>query len=665
MKGDDLSVIPTLTASLPLIKPPVWALLERRLIDVMNESVYVFLDKYTHGDGPRQHELIWRDELRGRDGADDFYESFYNWPLLYLLGGSDDLLALGLRQWDAMTRQLTRLGLVHKEYERGYDQFHQSESYIYFYLLCLADPTHPVLIDRARRFAGFYLNEDPDAQNYDPEHNIIRAPHNGSGGPRWGMRDSDGPMSYQYSPGMAVYGLPYYNLPGIESAEDLKDPDKARRMGEAMAQGMSRGDVAANLGVAPLIANAYLLTGDPKYRDWLLRYVRGWMDRARENDGLLPDTVGLSGKVGEYLDGKWYGGLYGWTWPHGFYNLQYAALVAAQSCLLLTNDLGYLDLPRRQQAHILALGAVRRLEDFRDRMSLSSHWGGLLQSVRGDSTFVVPYRFGDQGWFDDQPMSPIYPAALWHMSMDEADWAVIEDLREKSRCDWGAVYPFHGKEDAGHEQPWLEFLAGRNPAYPEEALRAALGQVYWRLDRIRADEADLMRVHIHHWQERNPVTTEALIQLTLGAPQMIYNGGLLVAPIRYFDASRKRPGLPEDVAALVTRASEDGISLTLVNVGAFASRRVLIQAGSFGEHSFGEVSYVGRSPESAYPDAGAKYAYGPGVYAQSDPMPTEYRCAVNGKHLQIEMPPATEIHLEIGMKRYVNPAGYALPWEKQ
>lgn len=44
---------------------------------------------------------------------------------------------------------------------------------------CLADPLNPKHAERARRFAGFYLNEDPDAPNYDPEHNIIRAPHSG------------------------------------------------------------------------------------------------------------------------------------------------------------------------------------------------------------------------------------------------------------------------------------------------------------------------------------------------------------------------------------------------------------------------------------------------------------------------------------------------------
>ena len=650
-----------ITASLPLITPPAWAILERELLDVASQSVHTFLARYTHQDGPRQHELIWRDELPGRDGADDFYESFYNWPLLYLLGGSDDLLELGLRQWDATTRQLTRLGLVYKEYERGYDQFHQAESYIYFYLLCAADPTNPQLSERARRFAGFYLNEDPEAPNYDPVHNIIRAPHNGSAGPRWGMNDEGTPVSYGYSPGMAVYGLPYYDLPGLESAEDLKDPVKARRMGEAMERGMSRGDVAANLGVAPLIANAWLLTGDPKYKTWLLRYVGGWIDRAQANDGLLPDTVGLSGQVGEYLAGKWYGGLYGWTWPHGFYNLQYAALVAAQCALLMTNDTAYLNLPRRQQERIFRLGVMRNLQEIQQEMSLAAHWIGITTATSGE-TLVVPYRYGDKGWFDYQPVAPMYPAALWTMSMDAGDWAEIATVRDRSNYDWRAVYPFHNKEDAGHEQPWLEFIAGRNPTYPETALRTSLGQVYWRLDRIRGDDADLTKVYIHHWQERNPVTTETLIQLTLGAPQLLYNGGLLVAPIRYFDPERRRSGLARDVAALVTGVSAEAISLTLVNTNAFATRQLLLQAGFFGEHRFGTVQYSGRGAGSYYPFAETNYTYAAGLYTQPDPLPTTYEQVIDDQYLTVELPPSTEIQLTITMQRYVNQASYALPW---
>jgi hypothetical protein len=106
-----------LIAPVPCEMPPTWAILERRLIDLMNASVYPFPERYTRPDGT----LIWHEDGAGsRDGADDFYDSSYNWPLLYLLGGGDHLLTLGQRQWGAITRQLSEAGMVHKEYELGY-----------------------------------------------------------------------------------------------------------------------------------------------------------------------------------------------------------------------------------------------------------------------------------------------------------------------------------------------------------------------------------------------------------------------------------------------------------------------------------------------------------------------------------------------------------------
>ena len=93
-------------------------------------------------------------------------------------------------------------------------------------------------------------------------------------------------------------------------------------------------------------------------------------------------------------------------------------------------------------------------------------------------------------------------------------------------------------------QPWVRFLAGDNPTYPEEILRASYRQVCRRLDLVRGDEEATTHQDPHRWQQTNPVTTEALIQLTLGAPQLIYNGGLLMSRLRYFDCNRKRPGLP-------------------------------------------------------------------------------------------------------------------------
>lgn len=636
--------IKSLTASLPLDSPPSWALHQRALFNLMDQAVYPYLDKYTHPDG----RLIWADTWKNsRDGADDLYESFYNWPLLYLLGGGDHLLELGQKEWDAITEQAAEFGLVHNEYELGYDQFHQGESYIYFYFLCLADPQNPLNRERARRFAGLYLNEDPEALNYDPEHNLIRAPHNGSGGPRWGYSDSPEP-SYGWSAGMRRYGLPYSDVAGLKHYDDLRDPELARRMGAVMQERMGEGDVAGNLIVTSLIANAYLLTGDTRYKEWLYTYVDGWIERARANGGLMPDNVGLSGEVGEKMEGKWYGGLYGWTWPHGFYNIQMAAIVAGANAFLLSGDQSYLELARTQFDHIWKLGEMR--DPTKLEMSLSHHWLGQIEE--GQEVFVVPYRYGDQGWFDWQPLSPVYPTALWNLTFASEDWDRIEALRRTTPYDWSEVSGFRNKEDCGHEQPWLRYLAGENPDYPEQILASTYAQVCRRLELIRQDEDDLTQVNIHHWQEHNPVITEALVQLTMGGPQLIYNGGLLQTRLRYFDGQRHRPGLPEDVAALVSVLEADRTVVELVNLSPFEEREVIVQGGAFGEHVFGEVVYSVLA--SDYPGSAKRYA-APPIEAGAESL------SVEANRLRVVLPPATRIRLDLETRRYAHPPSYASP----
>ncbi len=627
-------------ASVPCAAPPAWAVLERHLLALLDQAVHPYLGKYTRPDGT----LIW--DHSSAHSEDDFYEAFYNWPLLYLMGGDDSLRELSGRQWEAVTRQLTGYGLVHKEYARSDDQFHQGESDIYFYLLCLADPQGAGWAERARRFAGLYMGEDPEAPNWDPQQKLIRAPRNGSGGPANSF--FRGEPSYGWSPGMARYGLPHYDVPGIDSIEDLKDPLLARRMGEYMERRMSRGDVAANLAVCSLVTNAFLLTGEEQYRRWVLDYVEVWMERARGNQGLLPDNVGLSGQVGEYIDGKWYGGLYGWTWPHGFYNIQMAAQVAASCACLLSRDRGYLELPRRQMDRILELGEGRDLDQC--DMSLDEHWIGHYKALAGARrTFVVPYRYGDRGWFDYQPMSPIYPVALWNMSMEEGDWERLENIRKQSHYDWNRVFPFHTKEDAGHEPPWARYLAGENPAYPEAMLRAAMAQVLRRLELIRQDGEAATHRDVHRWQQVNPITTEALIQLTLGAPQLIYNGGLLLCRVRYFDAERQRPGLPPEVAALVERLEENRTLLHLVNLSPTRERRVVVQGGAFGEHRFAGARWDGL--ESEYPGGISEYAE-PEVRARGE------ETRIDAARFQVRLRPGTRITLDLGTELFANQPAY-------
>ena len=300
---------------------------------------------------------------------------------------------------------------------------------------------------------------------------------------------------------------------------------------------------------------------------------------------------------------------------------------------------------------IVKLGAVRDIREL--EMSIGQHWVGQTAGMIDHKTFVVPYRYTDSGWFDYQPMSPVYPAALWNITGSQQDWDRIEHLRISSNYEWDPVVPFRGKEDFGHEQPWLRFIAGHNPTYPESMLQASIGIVTRRLDMIRADNDDLSQVNIHHWQQLNPVTTEALVQLTTGAPQIIYNGGLLFCRVRYFDPIRKRPGLPSDIAALVESIADENTVVHLVNLNLLESREILIQAGAFGEHRFASVTYAERT--SDYPGQLSRYA-------PPQLQTSLHQVVINDKLLKVIMPPGTEIVLDFMMERFVNEPSYRLPW---
>lgn len=632
--------------------PPPWAILERRLLDDLDGAVQPFVDRYAEPDGT----FHWCGRLNGLDSADDFYEPFGNWPLLYLLGGGDHVLELAKRQWRAVTTQLDRLGAIERGFIRYGDWFHNSEAYVYFYLLCLADPEDQDLRALARSFAELYMGDDPGAPNFDPVRTLIRSPLTGGGGPHFGYLAGDG--VYSWRAGMVPYGLPYLDVDGVTSYDDLRDPEKAARMGHAMQDRMSRGDVAQNLAVTGLVANAFLLFGERRYHDWILAYVGSWRERASQNGGLLPDNVGPTGEVGESLGGRWYGSAYGWTWPHGFYNLQSAATVAATSATLVDADQAHLDLARTQLERVTDLGTVRPLGGL--SMSLGHHFVGPTSQLGTDTpTFVVPFRHGDAGWFDEHPLTPMHAVAIWNASETPADWQRITALQELSGYDWRVVVPSRTKEDAGHEAPWIAYLEGDNPGYPEAILGQAIQLVAAQLERVAADTTDLTTLRddeidrmAHHWQTHNPVTTEALVQLTLGAPQIVYNGGLLVAPIRYFDHERRRPGLPPGVAALVEARGEGWIRVALVNLDAHSVRETVIAAGALGERRFTSIECL--AGQTAADGLGSDATPCSGADSGSD-GPAE-------RWVTVRLPPKTWTRLELRYERHAEPASVVLPW---
>ena len=250
---------------------------------------------------------------------------------------------------------------------------------------------------------------------------------------------------------------------------------------------------------------------------------------------------------------------------------------------------------------------------------------------------------------------------LWCMSMQHEDMARLQQQRNHDSDNWRQVGSHFSKHGGGHEAAWTAYLEGGYPEYPVDILRHNHAQVYQRLAFMRDDQQDPSTYGDAYLQVRNPITVEGLVQLTMGAPLFMYNGGLLMARLRYFDPQRRRPGLPLDVAALVESLADERAVLHLVNLHPTQEREVLLQAGAFGEHSFTLVAYQQRRPISAE-EAGAGHAHAT-LYQQTVQGQLEDRTvAVQGRHFTVCLQAGAAIRLDLGMERFVNKPSYALPW---
>ena len=331
--GKNHTPVPEITDMLKRIESqratmaPSWAVLERQLIKAIDEAAPIFVGKYTRPGG----SLIWREDYPG-DGvwADDLYEAFFNWPLYYALGGSAYTGERAVYEWNAITQQITYdYGRAFREFICNDDWFHNSENYIYFYYLGMADPANAEMMRRARRFAGFYMDEDPEVPNYDPEHRIVRSPFSGSRGPLFHARFADVQYNLEYK--HTTLG-PGTDLP----TEWYNDPEMREKVHARFDEVVMRGDVPVNLGVVGLVTSAYLYTGEEKYRDWVIEYVEAWMARIEENGGIIPDNVGPTGKIGENRGGEWWGGFYGWAATFSVHMMGSAMMLASECAQLIT-----------------------------------------------------------------------------------------------------------------------------------------------------------------------------------------------------------------------------------------------------------------------------------------------------------------------------------------
>ena len=161
----------------------------------------------------------------------------------------------------------------------------------------------------------------------------------------------------------------------IDWNDDEVFEDILRMMNERQASG----DIPMNLLCTSLMTHAYLYNppDKQKYKQWVLDYLAAWEQRAMDNDGILPDNIGPNGVIGECMpDNRWWGGYYGYRWPHGIMNSQESILVAGSNKFMLTADPESFKLYREQSDMIWSLGKEI------------------------DGVFKIPNRYSEQGWCD-------------------------------------------------------------------------------------------------------------------------------------------------------------------------------------------------------------------------------------------------------------------------
>jgi hypothetical protein len=520
---------------------PHWALLERELIRAQSEAIDEFYGRYFDARGYLRCVPRWG----GNDGPDDAAENLLNWTMLYALGGPDRVLALYRQGWEGHLQQYTeartvevplaRDGMYYKEFPTCFDWFHHGEGLSPFFLEGLADPTDLAFGQRTRRFAGLYMNEDPQAPNYDPRHRLIKSMFNGSRGPL--LRKATA-QDWAGDP--------------IE-VEGRFSPLHHERSYEEMLLHFREytdvvGDHPLNLGATTLGLNAFALTDEARYRDWTIEYVDAWVERARQNGGILPSNVGLDGTIGGAADGKWYGGCYGWAFTID--QIPYTGEKAHRAACYSRAHYGF--------ANALLLTGDRRYVDC---------WRETIDRVNEnarevDGRTMYPRMYGDEGWYDYQP-EKFAPGALelWYWTHDRGH---LDLLPERPR--------------------WVAYLDGEDAGYPAAALQADLESLRRRVEEMRRDRSTPDTRMSDDPNHLNPAMTETLTELMLGGLPTGRVGFPLHCQLRYFDPARRRAGVPEDVAALVERIDASSATVTLVNLSPVHTRTVVVQAGAYAEH---------------------------------------------------------------------------------
>jgi hypothetical protein len=181
---------------------------------------------------------------------------------------------------------------------------------------------------------------------------------------------------------------------------------------------------------------------------------------------------------------------------------------------------------------------------------------------------------------------------------------------------------------------WRHYLEGKDPAFPERTLTAALTSICEDIQAMQDDGATADTRLAYYLIDMQPVPTGALLHLTTGGYFARRRVWVLHSRFRYFHPERRRAGLPEDAAALVDQLTASQASVTLVNTNPVMPRTITIQAGGYAEHEFTNVTL------------GAKTV------------------PINGRRLTLRQAPRAGANRRFTVKRYARRPTFAFPWNQ-
>ena len=165
---------------------------------------------------------------------------------------------------------------------------------------------------------------------------------------------------------------------------------------------------------------------------------------------IIPSNIGLDGVIGGECNGKWYGGTYGW----GF------SVIVPQTGDLAHRNRTYWSFVGFMNAYLLTGGDDRWLDIWRKQADIVNSQMKVI-----DGQPMYPLMFGDEGWYHYQPEPYTYNnMEIYYLSMKAAD------------------------RDRVPPSPWLQFLSGDNPDFPETAMRQDLEEIRQCVVGMRQDQ---------------------------------------------------------------------------------------------------------------------------------------------------------------------------------